>query len=415
MSVSVCDDPAAPLLTVDETRRRIAALIRPVTETETLELPAALDRVLAESVSARMAVPPFDNSAMDGYAVRSTDLVDEGMHALRVIGDVYAGRPFAGELGPGQCLRIMTGAVVPAGADAVVMQEEVRLQGEDVLIPGPRRAGENIRRAGEDLRPGSEVVATGERLGAAELGLIGSVGVGAVEVFRRPRVAFCSTGDELRPVGDSLEPGQIYDSNRYTLRAMLIRSGMDWLDLGVVPDDPDAVRDAFVRASSAADVVITTGGVSVGEADYVKRTLDALGKVAIWRIAMKPGKPLAVGRLRDALFFGLPGNPVSVMATFYQFVREPLLRLAGQRHVETLIVKARTATPLRKQPGRLEYQRGMLAIGADGDLTVSSTGAQGSHVLSSMRGANCFVILPRESGDIAVGETVQVQPFSGLV
>jgi molybdopterin molybdotransferase len=415
MSASPCDNPETALLSVEETRRRIGELLRPVTQTETLDLPAALDRVLAVGVSARMAVPPLDNSAMDGYALRSADVAGEGVHPLRVIGEIYAGRPFQGDLGPGQCLRIMTGAVIPRGADAVVMQEEVQVDGERVLVPGPRAAGENVRRAGEDLRAGSEVVAAGERLGAAELGLIASVGISRVEVFRRPRVAFCSTGDELRPVSDPLEPGQIYDSNRYTLRAMLTRIGMNWLDLGVVPDDPDAVREAFARASRDADVVITTGGVSVGEADYVKRTLDELGEVAIWRIAMKPGKPLAVGYLQDALFFGLPGNPVSVMATFYQFVREPLLRLAGQRHLETLIVKARTSTPLRKQPGRLEYQRGVLAIGPDGDLTVSTTGAQGSHVLSSMRGANCFIILPREQGDIEAGASVQVQPFSGLV
>jgi molybdopterin molybdotransferase len=415
MSASPCDNPATALLSVEETRQRIGELFRPLTQTETLDLPAALDRVLAVGVSARMAVPPFDNSAMDGYALRSADVVGEGVHALQVIGEIFAGKPFQGELGYGQCLRIMTGAVIPRGADAVVMQEEVRVDGEHVLVPGPRATGENVRRAGEDRRAGSEVVAAGERLGAAELGLIASVGVSRVEVFRRPRVAFCSTGDELRPVEDPLEVGQIYDSNRYTLRAMLTRIGMDWLDLGVVPDDPDAVREAFVRACRDADVVITTGGVSVGEADYVKRTLDELGEVAIWRIAMKPGKPLAVGHLQDALFFGLPGNPVSVMATFYQFVREPLLKLAGQRHVETLIVKARTSTPLRKQPGRLEYQRGVLAIGSDGDLTVSTTGAQGSHVLSSMRGANCFIILPREAGDIEAGASVQVQPFSGLV
>jgi molybdopterin molybdotransferase len=415
MSASPCDNPETALLSVEETRRRIGELLRPVTQTETLDLPAALDRVLAVGVSARMAVPPLDNSAMDGYALRSADVAGEGVHPLRVIGEIYAGRPFQGDLGPGQCLRIMTGAVIPRGADAVVMQEEVQVDGERVLVPGPHAAGENVRRAGEDLRAGSEVVAAGERLGAAELGLIASVGISRVEVFRRPRVAFCSTGDELRPVSDPLEPGQIYDSNRYTLRAMLTRIGMNWLDLGVVPDDPDAVREAFARASRDADVVITTGGVSVGEADYVKRTLDELGEVAIWRIAMKPGKPLAVGYLQDALFFGLPGNPVSVMATFYQFVREPLLRLAGQRHLETLIVKARTSTPLRKQPGRLEYQRGVLAIGPDGDLTVSTTGAQGSHVLSSMRGANCFIILPREQGDIEAGASVQVQPFSGLV
>lgn len=415
MSVSPCDDPAAALLSVEETRRRIGELIRPVTESEVVDLPAALDRVLAAGVSARMAVPPFDNSAMDGYALRSSDLAAEGTHSLRLTGEVYAGRPFRGELEPGQCLRIMTGAAIPRGVDAVVMQEEVQVDGERVIVAGPRKAGENVRRAGEDLRAGSEVVAAGERLGAAELGLIASVGVSRVEVFRRPRVAFCSTGDELRPVADTLKPGQIYDSNRYTLRAMLTRIGMDWLDLGVVPDDPDAVREAFVRASRDADVVITTGGVSVGEADYVKRTVDELGEVAIWRIAMKPGKPLAVGYLGDALFFGLPGNPVSVMATFYQFVREPLLRLAGQRNVETLVVKARTSTPLRKQPGRLEYQRGVLAIASDGELTVSTTGAQGSHVLSSMRGANCFIILPREAGDIEAGASVQVQPFFGLV
>ncbi|HID50382.1 MAG TPA: molybdopterin molybdotransferase MoeA, partial [Chromatiales bacterium] len=368
-----------------------------------------------EAVTSPLDVPPHRNSAMDGYAVRAADLPQQDTATLTVIGTAFAGQPFAGEVGPGRCVRIMTGATVPAGADTVVMQEQVQRSGDTVTIGTGHGQGQNVRHPGEDIAAGDTVLQAGQRLGAAELGLLASLGIPRVTVRRPVKVAFFSTGDELRAVGEPLGEGQIYDSNRYTLYGMLKKPGVELVDLGVIPDDRGAIEAAFLAAAEQADAVITSGGVSVGEADYVKETLDRLGEVNFWKIAMKPGKPLAFGRINSALFFGLPGNPVSVMATFYLFVQPALRRLAGEDAAEPLEFRVPCAEPLKKRPGRTDFQRGILEQDADGNLTVRSVGMQASHILSGMSRANCFIILPRESGNVDAGSLVEVLPFEGLM
>ncbi|HHC73236.1 MAG TPA: molybdopterin molybdenumtransferase MoeA [Thiotrichales bacterium] len=411
-----CDSHAPKgLLPVDEARRRIVDLVTPVTTRERVSIHEALGRILAEEVVSTIDVPPFPNSAMDGYAVRGEEVSGAGPHTLRVVGRSFAGAPFDGELGPGEAVRIMTGAPVPAGSDTVVMQERTRREGETVVIEGSHASGENVRHPGEDMSRGETVLEPGCELLPAHLGLLATIGLPEVWVWRRLRVAFFSTGDELKGVGEPLGPGEIHDSNRYTLFGMLRRLGVELVDMGVIPDERDAVRRAFAEAAACADVVITSGGVSVGEADFVKETLDELGEVEFWKVAVKPGKPLAVGRIGDAFFFGLPGNPVSVMATFYQFTRPALRQMMGAAPEPEILLQARSLDPIRHHPGRLEFQRGVLSRNEGGELVVRSTGLQGSHVLTSMARANCFIVIPAESGGIAAGEKVQVQPFAGLV
>jgi molybdopterin molybdotransferase len=379
------------------------------------DLRAALGRVLAQAVISGLDVPPHTNSAMDGYALRASDLHPGAEARLQVIGKSYAGAPFSGAVGPGEAVRIMTGALLPEGADTVVMQELVERSGDTVRVAGSHPQGDNVRHAGEDMKRGEQVLGPGRRLQAADLGLLASLGIARVRVTRALRVAYFSTGDELRSVGEPLEKGQIYDSNRYTLHGMLAQPGIEALDLGVVADDRDAVRTAFREAAEMADVVITSGGVSVGEADHVKHTLNELGRVELWRIAMKPGKPLAVGRLGQALFFGLPGNPVSVMATFYQLVQPALRQMLGDSPAEPLRLRLRTLVALRKAPGRTDFQRGRLVRDEQGELAVTTTGLQGSHVLTSMSRADCFIVLSAEAGDVAAGDWVEVEPLAGLI
>lgn len=407
-----CSDPKQKLLSVEQGRNRILAAVPVIAAVEQLHLRAALNRVLCEPVVSSVDVPAFANSAMDGYAVRSEDCRDTRAVTLEIAGSSFAGAPFTGEVRAGQCARIMTGAPLPEGADAVLMQEHVNRDAGQIHVEGkPVKRGQNVRYAGEDIRCGDTVLQAGQRLGAAELGLLASVGVAEVGVTRRLRVAFFSTGDELVGVGTPLGRGQIYDSNRYTLFGMLSRPEIEAYDLGVIPDRRDAVRKAFREASDVADLVLTSGGVSVGEADYVTETLGELGEINFWRMAMKPGKPLAFGRLGTAVFFGLPGNPVSAMATFYQFVLPAIVKMTGAQERQPLLVRARSTQRLRKAPGRMEFQRGILKPGADGMWEVSTTGVQGSHLLSSMSKANCFVLLPPESNGVDEGGFVTVQPF----
>lgn len=408
-------DQGDELLPVAEAKQRILERMQPLAGTERLALRDTLNRILAEEVVSHLDVPPTDNSAMDGYALHAADLAGREQAELELVGAALAGAPYVGSLGAGQCVRITTGAVLPDGADSVVMQEHTDKRNGRIHLQRVPGIGENVRRAGEDLRRGDTVLAPGKRITPAELGLMASVGVAEATVRRKVRVAFFSTGDELRGVGEALETGDIYDSNRYTLYGMLRRAGVEALDLGVIRDRRDDVRRAFRDASQIADAVITSGGVSVGEADFVKQTLEELGEVSLWRIAMKPGKPLAVGRIGDAHFFGLPGNPVSVMATFYQFVLPALQRLGGAEPEPPLVIRVPCATVLQKTAGRLEYQRGILTTDAQGQPQVTTTGLQGSHVLSSMSRANCFIILPAGSEGAAAGELVDVQPFAGLV
>lgn len=405
-------DPAS--LAVTEALARMLAAVTPVPEVESVPIRAALGRILARDVSSDRNVPAATNSAMDGYAVAAADLPQSGDRELDVIGTAWAGRPFAGTLSAGQAVRIMTGAVLPAGADTVLIQERVQRNGDRVRVGCDTRRGENVRAAGEDIAAGARVLVAGSRLVPADIGLLASLGIGVVDVQRRVRVAFFSTGDELRSIGAELGPGDVYDSNRYTLHGMLTRLGADIVDLGVVRDDKAALEAAFVAAATA-DAIITSGGVSVGEADFVKEILQKTGQVEFWKVAMKPGRPLAFGRVQGAWFFGLPGNPVSVMVTFYQFVQPALRRLMGESAPAPLRFRVRCATRLKKRPGRVEFQRGVLEPDGSGVLVVRKTGAQGSGILSSMAHGNCFIILPMESTGVEPGAMVDVEPFFGLV
>ena len=404
-------DPDA--LHVEKARAAIRACLAPVTETERLPVREALGRVLAEDIVPTIDVPGHDNTAMDGYAVRFADLKTDAT-VLEEIGAALAGKAFAGALGRGQCVRVTTGAVMPAGADTVVVQEMVQVHGGNVTIPPGQKAKQHVRFAGEDLKKGVPVLKVGQALHPAELGLIASLGIGTVAVRRKLRVAFFSTGDELASIGTALKEGEVYDSNRYTLHGMLRRLGVEIHDLGVVRDDPARLEAAFKKAAANADAIITTGGVSVGEADFVKPMMAKLGEALFWRIAMRPGRPMAFGRIGNAFLFGLPGNPVAVMVTFTQFVREALLHMSGRTgDLSVPLLKVPAAVPLRKVAGRTEYQRGILY--RDGsDWKVKTTGQQGSGVLRSMSEANCFIVLEHERGRIEAGEPVQVQLFEGL-
>ncbi|MGD8976698.1 MAG: molybdopterin molybdotransferase MoeA [Gammaproteobacteria bacterium] len=397
-------------------RARMLDAVTAVDGDESVPLAESLDRVLSEDVYSGVDVPSHTNSAMDGFAVAASDLPAEGERAFPVAGTAWAGRPYTGTVTPGDCVRIMTGAAMPPGLDTVIMQEHVRMDGETAVIASGHRPGQHVRQAGEDVGAGDLAVAAGTLISAAHVGLLASLGIPAVRVRRRPRVAFFSTGDELRPIGQKLGLGQIYDSNRYTLGAMIRRLNIEPLDMGVVGDDREALETAFEQAAAEADAVITTGGVSVGAADFVTGTLERLGSVGFWKVAMKPGKPVAFGRIGSALFFGLPGNPVSVMATFYQLVQPALERLRGiERPPPPVLVRAVCSEPLRKRPGRTEFQRGVLEDAGDGRYTVRGVGHQGAGVLRSMAEANCFIVLAADQGPVEAGSEVTVQPFPGLI
>jgi molybdopterin molybdotransferase len=410
-------DPDA--LPVRDAQKIIRDFVTPLRATEQVALRAALGRVLAADITSPIDVPAHDNSAMDGYALRGADLSPDAEMRLRVIDTVYAGRTSGAVPGPGECVRIMTGGVMPAGCDSVVPQEFVtELDGVMIMAPGTIRAGDNRRLAGEDLKAGSAALHKGKVIRPADLGLLASLGVAEVPVRRRLRVAFFSTGDELRSIGQPLDEGCVYDSNRYTIYGMLTRLGCDIIDMGVVRDDPQALEDALVDACENADAIITSGGVSVGAADYTKQIMAKLGDVTFWKIGMRPGRPLAFGRIasrgHSAFLFGLPGNPVAVMVSFYFFAREALLRMMGAEAPLELL-RARSVASIRKKPGRTEYQRGVLSRGADGQPEVKITGSQGSGILRSMSEANCMVVLQDEQGSVQAGEMVDVLMFEGLV
>ena len=416
-NVDCCaDGHEGPALKLTDALARILAEVQPVGGSEMLAVRSALGRVLFADVVSAINVPSHTNSAMDGYALLGASLSAAGETRLEVVGTSAAGRPFAGTVGDGQCARIMTGAPMPAATDTVVMQENVTRDGDTAIIRAGQKPGQHVRQAGEDIAAGSAALRAGTLLLPAQIGVLASIGVSEVSVRRRPRIAFFSTGDELRSVGEPLGEGQIYDSNRYTIYGMLSRLGVELLDMGVIRDDRDAVEQAFARAAKEADAIVTSGGVSVGDADYVAETLQRAGTVGFWKVAMKPGRPIAFGRIGEALFFGLPGNPNSVMATFYQLVQPALQALAGMPDpAPPLTMPAVSASALRKKPGRREFQRGVLSRAEDGRFVVHKTGHQGSGVLSSMAAANCFIVLPEDAGPVSEGDEVTVQPFAAFV
>lgn len=410
---SCMDDYDPNSMPVDKARLFIKQFLEPVAETETLSLHESLGRVLAEEILSPSNVPNYDNSAMDGYAFDTHDL---NSPQLKVIGTAFAGKAFNGTVAAGECVRIMTGAAMPQGTDTVAVQEKVLRNGDSITLSEIPKPQANVRYAGEDLKQGQCVLFAGQLIRPADLGLLASLGIANIKAYRKLKVAFFSTGDELTAIGKPLATGQVYDSNRYTLYGMLTRLGVEIIDLGAIADDPQLLENTLLNAADQADVVITSGGVSVGEADYMKQILSSHGQVMFWKIAMKPGRPLAYGKIGKAHYFGLPGNPVAVMVTFYQFVREALLSLMGEAVTAALpVFKVECTTPIKKLTGRTEFQRGILFTDNAGTWKVKPTGAQGSAILSSMSLANCFIVLDESVGNLEPGALVQVQLLEGII
>lgn len=413
--IDACSLESSPLLSIDDALDKIKVAVNPVSGTEKLPLNNALGRVLAESVYSPINIPHDRNSAMDGYAFASCDRVDEQAFALSLAGTSWAGQPFQGQMQVGQCVRIFTGAVVPEQADSVIMQEQVQVHGQTVHFPSDTRTLQNIREVGEDVKQGDCLIVQPKKLTAVDLGLLASAGVEQVTVKRQLKIAYFSTGDELVALGQPLESGKIYDSNRTMLGGLLADSCFSVVDLGVISDNRQLLEDSFIEASNNVDVIITTGGASVGEADYVKEILSSCGEVNFWKIAIKPGKPLAFGKIGSCHFFGLPGNPVAVVVTFQQIVAPALRRLSGAPPAKPLRFIATCTAALKKAPGRQEFQRGILSQDEHGEFFVASAGRQGSNILSSMSRSGCYIVLPKECSGVQVGDKVIVEPFSLLV
>jgi molybdopterin molybdotransferase len=400
------------MISVGEGQAHILARVASATSPELIPVAHALGRVLADDLRAPFDVPPDDNSAVDGYAVASADLPAAGHATLHVIADLPAGSVFDGTVKPGQAARIMTGAPTPAGTDTVAPQELVERVGDQVKVPTTAK-GANVRLRGEDVQAGRVVISAGTVLRPQELGVIASLGFPQVLVRQRVRVAILSTGDEVAEPGDPRKPGQIYDSNRFSLRGLIEQAGGVPTDFGIAPDIRDELKARLLEASRAADIVLTSGGVSVGVYDLVKDVLGEIGGIDFWQVAMQPGRPLAAGRIGEALFFGLPGNPVASMLTFILFVRPALWKRAGRREIFPVQFSAVATEPMRKKPGRREFKRGVLTFGARG-WEVRTTGPQGSGILTSMVAGNCLIVIEEERGDVTPGETVLVEPFGDL-
>lgn len=402
------------LLSLEQALTKMLSQVTPLQATEIVPLTNAAGRITARAIISPISVPPFANSAMDGYAVRCNELSSGA--PLAVAGKAFAGAPFKDAWSANTCIRIMTGAPIPAKADAVIMQEQAVVTEQGVTFNGSVHIGQNIRLAGEDIEQGAAVFPAGVKLGAAQLPLLASLGIAEVTVFRTLKVAIFSTGDELQPIGQPLGEGQIYDTNRFAVRLMLQQLGCQIIDLGVIPDDQQALRKAFEQADGTADLVISSGGVSVGEADYTKQMLEELGDIGFWKLAIKPGKPFAFGKLENAWFCGLPGNPVSAALTFYQLVQPLIARLSGHSEWHPPVrLKAKAVTKLKKSPGRLDFQRGIFSTNANGELEVRTTGHQGSHIFSSFSQGNCFIVLERERGSVEIGEIVKIELFNALL
>jgi molybdopterin molybdotransferase len=387
--------------------------ITPTTQTLSLDIAQALNYVLADNIQSPMNVPPHDNSAMDGYAFALSSLAKS--KTLLLAGKSFAGAPFSDTCMAGQCIRIMTGAKLPDGCDTVEMQENCQVDDDNITFLVEKRLGQNIRHAGEDIRYDQYVLQQGQRLTAVDIGLLSSLGIARVNVYQPIKVALIATGDELRTPGEMLNEGDIYESNRYVLSSMLSKLNVEVIDFGVIKDDFQMIKEAFEQADQQADVVISSGGVSVGEADFTKDVLDALGEVSFWKLAMKPGKPFAFGKLQNSVFFGLPGNPVSALVTMYQLAVPGLVKLQNALPLKRTKLTAKLVNRIKKHPGRMDFQRGVLSLNEQGQAIVESTGAQGSGILSSISKANCFIILAQEQGSVDQGEMVNIELFDELL
>ena len=398
------------LLAVTDAKANIQSAIEPIQNQQVLPLKHCLNRILAENVTAEFNIPRERNSSMDGYALAFSDL-ENNHQKYTVVGTSWAGRPYTGLVKPGQCVRIFTGGVLPNDTDTVVMQEQTIQSGKCIQINGTSKFGDNVRHPGDDLQQGALVIQAGTQLKPAELGVLASLGIVSVQVYRQLRVAFFSTGDELRGLTEPLQSGQLYDSNRYSLHALLEQTGIIPIDMGVVPDNPDQLRETLLNAANTSDVIISTGGASVGDADFVQSVMESIGTLAFWKLAIKPGKPLVFGNIQEKPFFGLPGNPVSVMVTFLILVRPALFKRMGKQACDPLQIEVPLNQSISRRPGRQEYQRGILSY-ENNRLIVTPLSAQGSHILNSMISANCFIVIPAECQSISKGESVVVLPFN---
>lgn len=404
---------STPLMPVEQAMDKLLSSLEPISEKLNVRLEHAIDSVLAVDVLATMDVPPFDNSAMDGYAIRFEDL--QFSSTFKLVGESLAGAPYHAQVGSGQCIRIMTGGVLPNGTDTVVMQENTDVDGDCVTISVQPELGQSVRKAGEELTNGQVVLRQGRRLTSIDVGIMASLGYAKACVIRPLRVAVISTGDELKPLGSELNQGEIYDSNRYAIIALLKKFGVEVIDIGCIVDDKEKLAVGFMDADKRADVVITSGGVSVGDADYTKEVLEELGQIDFWKLAIKPGKPFAFGRLPSSYFFGLPGNPVSSMVTLHQLVVPALQKLCNMPIKERDSFQATASKQFFKKPGRADYQRAVFKRDVAGKLTVEPTRNQGSSMLTSMNEANCYAVLSQDSGSVDVGQPVTIQPFDYLI
>jgi molybdopterin molybdotransferase len=402
-----CSAPG--LLPFERALTQMLNSLTPVTEIEQVNIEHALNRILATDIASPINVPPHANSAMDGYAFLHESLAETT--TLKLIGRSMAGEPFQGTCKRGECVRIMTGAKLPAGCDTVEMQENCTVNGEQITFTSAKKIGDHVRNAGEDIAQGQQVLQRGQRLTAIDIGMLSSLGIAKVQVYRRLKVALIATGDELKVPGQTLREGDIYESNAHVLANILDKMNIEVIDFGIISDDFDAIKTAFQQADELADAVMSSGGVSVGDADYTKTVLDELGEINFWKIAMKPGKPFAFGHLPNSVFFGLPGNPVSALVTAHQLAIPALLKMQNAKKQPRVTINVKSADDLKKSPGRMDFQRGILTVNEQGETVVKSTGSQGSGILSSLALANCYIVLPSEQGRVNAGEMVTVQLF----
>ena len=409
--VDCCSAPG--LLPFEQAMEKMLSAITPIDKTELVSLALGLNRVLARNISSPLNVPPHHNSAMDGYAFKWASL--QTTDTLTMIGRSMAGAPFQGECKIGECIRIMTGAKLPSCCDTVEMQENCQAKDTGITFLENREFNDNIRFTGEDIAIDQPVFSRGKKLSAIDIGVLASLGVPTVEVYRKITVAVLATGDELKSPGEVLNDGDIYESNSHALIAMLTKLNVTVINFGIIADDEQAIRTAFEQADQQADVVISSGGVSVGDADYTKLILEQLGEIGFWKIAMKPGKPFAFGKLPNSYFFGLPGNPVSALVTAHQLAVPALLKLQHAQAKKLPLLKVKTATQLNKRAGRMDFQRAILSTNHQGEMIVTSTGSQGSGILTSMSTANCYIVLPANQGNVPANEMVNVQLFDDVI